>query len=444
MRAPGRHGRPGTAAWITVPAALIVEGTVALHRDVCLGGLMALAVAGGAVLPASARDAAHDAGVPQAAARAWLQQQVVDAGYPGARLLIARDEAVLVDIAAGHADIARTRPLRGDAIYRIHSMTKPIVSAAALRLIGEGRARLDDPVATYLPALDGLQVLEDGQLREPARPVTVRHLLTHTAGFAVGVDEAVQRREAAQLERSRDLADLVERLHAVPLERDPGTAFVYDGLATDVLGRLVEVWSGQPLDAYLQATFFDPLGMRDTGFSVPDGQRHRLVELGRVDADGRLVPATEPPGHVPGTPLRPYPSAAGGLYSTAADYLAFARMLLARGRHGDAALVPAELVDGMFRDQLAPMGLAHPWIEDGRGRGFGLGLSVLLDPGAIGRSGAAGQAGWTGSASTYFVIDPATGGIGLLMLQHLPGDAAGDLPRVALPFYNHVQQVLAR
>ena len=400
--------------------------------------LFLLAAWSACLLAAAADRPAH------AASETWLREAVLEAGYPGARLLIARDEAVLVDLAAGHADIARTRPLHPDAIYRIHSMTKPIVSAAALRLIGEGHAHLDDPVATHLPALDGLQVLDGGQLREPARPVTVRHLLTHTGGFAVDAGPALEQREAAQLERSRDLADLVERLRGVPLERDPGTAFVYDGLATDVLGRLVEVWSGQPLDAYLQATFFEPLGMRDTGFSVPEAQRHRLVELSRMGADGRLAAATEPAGHVPGTALRPYPSAAGGLYSTAADYLAFARMLLARGRHGDAELVPARLVDEMLRDQLAPMCLAHPWIEEGRGRGFGLGLSVLLDPAAIGRSGAPGQAGWTGSASTYFVIDPASGGIGILMLQHLPGDGAHELPRVALPFYNHVQQVLAQ
>jgi len=387
------------------------------------------------------------AGPPPAASEDWLRGAVLDAGYPGARLLVARgeadgDDATLVDLAIGHADIARTRPLRGDAIYRIHSMTKPIVSAAALRLVGQGHARLDDPVAAHLPQLAGLQVLEDGGLRDPARPLTIRHLLTHTAGFAVGAGEALRRREAAALEHSADLADLVGRLRGLPLERDPGTRFVYDGLATDVLGRLVEVWSGQPLDAYLQASFFAPLGMRDTGFEVPAPERGRLVELSRVDGHGRLLRADEPPGHVPGTRLRPYPSAAGGLYSTASDYLAFARMLLARGRHGPLQLVPADLVEAMFQDQLAPMGLAHPYVDEGPGRGFGLGLSVLLDPAAIDRAGAPGQAGWTGSASTYFVIDPARSAIALLMLQHLPGRAAsGELPRVALSFYNHVQQV---
>src|SRR5690606_36781610 len=134
--------------------------------------------------------------------------------------------------------------------------------------------------AAHLPGLAGLQVLDEGRLRDRATPVTVRHLLSHTAGFAVGGGEALQRREAAQLERSRDLADLVVRAGSVPLERDPGLRFVYDGLSTDVLCLLVEVWRGQSLDAYLQAMFFDPLGMADTGFEVPAGQRHRRVELG--------------------------------------------------------------------------------------------------------------------------------------------------------------------
>ena len=385
--------------------------------------------------------AAALAGTSATASARWVADTVLQAGYPGARLLLATGEGEpVVDIAAGHADIARSRPLGRDAIYRIYSMTKPVVSAAALRLVGQGHARLDDPVALHLPALAGLQVLEDGRLREPRRAMTLRHLLTHTAGFAVE-GEALRQREAADLERSASLADLVERLRGVPLERDPGTRFVYDGLATDVLGRLVEVWSGQALDAYLQAEFFAPLGMRDTGFEVPASHRDRVVELSRIDAQGRLVPGDAQPGSVAGAPLRPYPSAAGGLYSTATDYLAFARMLLARGRHDGRQLVPAGLVDAMFQDQLGPMGLDHPYADERPGRGFGLGLSVLLDPAANGRSGAPGQAGWSGAASTYFVIDPARASVGLLMLQHLPGDHAGELPRLALSFYNHLQQV---
>ena len=384
-------------------------------------------------------------GTPLFDAHAWLQNEVVGAGYPGARMLVMRDGLLVVDEAVGHADLARTRPLQPDAIYRIYSMTKPVVSAAVLRLIGEGHAALDDSLSRHLPQFSDVQVmLADGEVRAPQRPITIRHLLTHTAGFPVSADgEALRLREAADPEHAASLADYVERLHGMPLARDPGTRFTYDSMATEVLGRLVEVWSGQALDAYLHATFFVPLGMVDTGFDVPADRRHRIVELGVVDAAGTQVPADEPHVHAPGTRIRPYPGAAGGLYSTAADYLVFARMLLDRGAYGGETYVPAALVDAMFRDQLAPMGLDHPYVDDAPGRGFGLGLSVLLDPAALGREGAPGQAGWSGAASTCFVIDPATRTVALLMLQHLPSAHEADLPRVATAFYNQVQRAVA-
>lgn len=375
--------------------------------------------------------------------RAWLQEHVVDAGYPGARMVVLHDDRIVRDETLGFADLARTRPLRDDAIYRIYSMTKPVVSAAVLRLIGEGHGALDDPIGKHLPELAGLKVMGvSGIGRAPVRSPTIRHLLTHTAGFPIGEGKAMRRRIEARLEYSLDLATYVQRVGKVPLAAEPGTQRGYDSVNTEVLGRLVEVWSGQPLPLYLHTEFFVPLGMVDTGFEVPVDQRDRIVELSRVDGDGRLVLSDEPTARYPGTRPHPYFSAAGGLYSTASDYLAFARMLLAHGRVGERQFVPVALMDDMFRDQLAPMGLERPWIDETPGRGFGLGLSVLLDPAAQGRTGAAGQVGWTGAASTAFVIDPATQSIGILLLQHLPNDKPGDLPRVAKGFYNHVQQVV--
>lgn len=381
---------------------------------------------------------------PQADTHTWSQREVVDAGYPGVRVLLLHGNAIVRDETLGFADIAHTRPLSNDAIYRIYSMTKPVVSAAVLRLLGEGHGTLDDPVGKHLPELAGLKVMGvTGISRSPVQAPTIRHLLTHTAGFPVGDGKAARRLQEAKLEHSLDLAAYVERLGKVPLEREPGTRFTYDSISTEVLGRLVEVWSGQPLPLYLHTTFFAPLGMVDTGFEVPAGQRDRIVELSRIDAEGRLVLSNEPTARYPGTRPRPYFSAAGGLYSTASDYLTFARMLMAHGYLDGHEFVPAALVEEMFRDQLASMGLATPYIDETPGRGFGLGLSVLLDPAAQGRDGAAGQVGWTGAASTAFVIDPATGSIGVLMLQHLPGSHAHELPRVARSFYNHMQQVIA-
>ena len=253
----------------------------------------------------------------------------------------------------------------------------------------------------------------------------------------------MRRRTEARLEYSLDLAAYVQRVGKVPLAWEPGTHRGYDSINTEVLGRLVEVWSGQPLPLYLHTEFFVPLGMVDTGFEVPADQRERIVELSRTDGDGRLVLSDEPTARYPGTRPHPYYSAAGGLYSTASDYLCFARMLLAHGRVGERQFGPEALMDEMLREQLVPMGLERPWIDEAPGRGFGLGLSVLLDPAAQGRTGAAGQVGWTGAASTAFVIDPATNSIGILLLQHLPNDKPGDLPRVTKAFYNHVQQMVA-
>ncbi|WP_334179244.1 serine hydrolase domain-containing protein [Pseudoxanthomonas sp.] len=402
--------------------------------------LRALLVLSAVLMPSLAAVAAK----PTTDTHAWLQANVVDAGYPGARMIVLHDGKVVRDEALGFADIARTRPLRGDAIYRIYSMTKPVVSAAVLRLIGEGHGALDDPIGKHLPELAGLKVMGvSGIARAPVQVPTIRHLLTHTTGFPIAEGKAMRRRIEARLEYSLDLATYVQRVSKVPLAFEPGTQRGYDSINTEVLGRLVEVWSGRSLPLYLHTEFFVPLGMVDTGFEVPVDKRDRIVELSRIDDDGRLVLSDEPTARYPGTRPHPYFSAAGGLYSTASDYLAFARMLLAHGRMGERQFVPAALMEDMFREQLAPMGLERPWIDEIPGRGFGLGLSVLLDPAAQGRSGAAGQVGWTGAASTAFVIDPATQSIGILLLQHLPNDKPGDLPRVAKAFYNHVQQVVA-
>ena len=409
-----------------------------LRRDACLRALLVLCIA---MIPAFAAVA----GQSESDTREWLRREVVDPGYPGVRMIVLHDDKTVRDETLGFADIARARALRSDAVFRIYSMTKPIVSAAVLRLIGEGHGALDDPIGKHLPELADLKVMGiTGIQHAPAHPPTIRQLLTHTAGFPVGGEgKAMRRRNEARLEYSLDLAAYVERVRKVPLESEPGTRFGYDSINAEVLGRLVEVWSGQSLPVYLHTEFFVPLGMVDTGFEVPADQRGRIVELSRVDGDGKLVLSDEPTAQYPGTRPHPYFSAAGGLYSTASDYLAFARMLLARGRVGEHQFVPASLVDEMFREQLAPMGLERPWIDESPGRGFGLGLSVLVDPAAQDREGAVGQVGWTGAASTAFVIDPATHSVGVLLLQHLPNDKPGDLPRVAKAFYNHVQQVVA-
>jgi CubicO group peptidase (beta-lactamase class C family) len=367
-----------------------------------------------------------------------LSQAAAPTGYLGIVALIADDHEVLYQRAFGVSDLQRRHALATDAIFRLYSMTKPITSAAVLMLADEGRLKLDDPVAKYLPAFSGVQVLEvDGRLRAPVRALTLHHLLTHTSGLAIGEGPATRLRERVDPEAADDLAGYAARLSRVPLAADPGTVFAYDGAATQLLSRIVEVVSGRSLGTFFDERFFVPLGMRDTGFEVPLAQRHRVVDITTFD-NGSLRIADGPSATTPGAALNAYQSGAGGLYSTAADYLRFCRMLLAGGTLDGHRYLQPQTVHAMMQNQLGH--LAQPSTTSSEHEGFGFGLSVQLDPAARGRLGPPGQVGWSGAASTYFVIDPERHLIAILLAQHLPRDVAGDLPRLSTPFYNLVQQ----
>src|SRR5436309_3277596 len=253
-----------------------------------------------------------------------MQQATDSAGYLGAVTLVMRHGRVVDWRAYGNRDLARSAPMPRDAIFRIYSMTKTITSIAVLMLMEEGRLGLDDPLARCLPAFTSMQVFAGGRpdapvLRAARRPITLRHLLTHTAGFATTGVGAV---EAA------DLGDFTERLARVPLATDPGQRFAYDGTATETLARVVEVVSGLPFERFLQQRVFEPLGMRDTGFSVPPAQGARIADLSAIGDDGRLKLADTHSAAQPGEPLNGYPSLAGGLYSTATDYARLCQSLL--------------------------------------------------------------------------------------------------------------------
>lgn len=382
--------------------------------------------------------------LPPAPLDAWLDQATGADGYLGAVAVVADHDTVVYCGVSGHADLQGGQPLREDAIFRIYSMTKPITSVAALMLVEEGRLRLDDSVADYLPTFASLQRVTGGdndapQLAPVTRTLTIRHLLTHTAGFATGGDDirvasALLKKQAP--EDASDLAGYADRVARAPLAADPGTRFRYDGVNTEVLARVIEVASGQPFDRFLQARILSPLGMRDTGFEVPSEQRARVIALTSRDATGRRVLADTPSARTPGVPLRAYTSGAGGLYSTAADYLRFARMLADGGALDGTRLLKQETVAMMMSDQLAAFDPAVPAPEPGEG--FGLGGYVVIDPATSTRPGSVGQFGWSGAASTYFTIDPARHLVIVLMSQHLPVDGAPALPKLAGPFYRQV------
>ena len=352
-----------------------------------------------------------DAGKADKAAQAFAAD-VDKKRIPGAVMLIARDGRVVYEKALGLQDPASGAPMRVDSIFRIYSMTKPIVSVVAMQLVEEGRIRLEDPVANTLPELKGLSVgvEKDGKLEiVPAqREMTIRDLLRHTSGFTYGVFgkgmvKTLYAKEGVDSTAITN-AELVTRLAKVPLMFQPATVWEY-GRSTDVLGALIERVTGQPLDRVLEARVFKPLKMPDTGFWVPMTQMDRIAEPFDKDPDSaaqyRLLQVRYKPTYLAG---------GQGLVSTARDYLRFAQMLLNGGELEGVRLLKKSSLDEMTRNQLT--GIKSSLKE----YGFGLGFAVRLqDEGAA--PGRAGEYNWAGVAGTAFWVDPKEGLVAILMFQ---------------------------
>jgi CubicO group peptidase (beta-lactamase class C family) len=366
--------------------------------------------------------------------------------YLGAVTLIARNGKIVDWQAYGHRDIGRSEPMPRDAIFRIYSMSKTVTAVAVLTLMEEGKLSLEDPIGKYLPELAEPRLFVGGtadapQTRPASTPVTIRHLLTHTPGYAVygpDTDPVNVIFNRAHVASSPDLKEYVRRLATLPLAHEPGREFHYDGVPIQVLGRLVEVLSGMPFDRYLQERIFTPLHMADTGFEVPANQRGRIADMTTTDADGKLVLArTVPP---PGARMNPFLSGAGGLYSTASDYARFAQMLLNGGQLDGARILGRKSVELMRQNHLSQ--LSQPIAGLNPGETFGLGGSVLLDVARRGRFGSNGQYGWSGAGGTYYTIDPQEKLVAILMTQHLPQGLPHDPPKLSVTFYNLVYQSL--
>ncbi|HEY7775396.1 MAG TPA: serine hydrolase domain-containing protein [Kineobactrum sp.] len=331
-------------------------------------------------------------------------------------------------IERGYADIERQRLLRRDSIFRIYSNTKALTSAAALMLWEEGHYDLHDPVTRYLPELATLRVYagenEDGSLRTVPleRPPTIRELFTHSAGFAYGLrdDHPVDRayRELDIFNRGTlDLEALLDLLISVPLRSQPGEEWYYS-LSIDILGRLIEVWSGQPLDTFLAERLLVPLGMSDTGFHVPADKLSRVATVYSPDQTGKLVPGDLRPWDVAVPPA--LLSGGGGLLSTIDDYMKFLSMIAADGTtvNGTRLLQP-RTVDMMRMNQLSRTVMQGPVINSAGGEyGHGLGFAVLLDPGALGIDTSPGEYFWGGAADTLYWLDPERDLIVVAMTQH--------------------------
>ena len=340
---------------------------------------------------------------------------------PGAVVLVARRGKIGLHACVGRQDPAQSRPMALDSLFRIYSMTKPLVSVAALMLMERGQLALGAPVARYLPEFADVQVCDPGVaggLRRPRIAPTVQDLLRHTAGLTYEIlgDEPVQ-----QMYAQADFVSLgytnrafSQAIARLPLMFEPGTTFAYSR-ATDVLGSLIEVVSGQTLADYLDRHILAPLGMSDTGFVVPSAAHHRIAEPFALDPDNGLpVQLTDV--------RRAYPMQSGGagLVSTAADYARFLQCLLAGGvLQGQRVLAPSS-VRYMTADHLDGMP-QHFTQRSGymlaRGVGFGLGVSVKLFDGQDCLPGSAGLYGWSGIGGTTFFVDPAQELLAILMTQ---------------------------
>jgi CubicO group peptidase (beta-lactamase class C family) len=331
-------------------------------------------------------------------------------------------------------DREHARPMAGDAIFRIHSMTKPIASVALMQLYERGMFQLSDPVHRFIPQWRTLRVserAEDGSIHlvRPRRPMSVRDVLMHTTGLPGGVTPG-DPIDDTFAEARRSLGDgltlegITSLLAEHPLKFHPGTRWNY-GLSTDIVGRLVEILSGEGFDAYLRREIFDPLGMVDTGFFVPQGAEERLTALYRFRPANSAVPV-ESPEQSPY--LRPpsYLSGASGLISSTRDYAAFCQMLLGGGQLDGRRVLGRKTLELMTRNHL-PGGRTLTDLAVGGfgesgfdGVGFGLGVAVSQGPEATAMSGTEGDFWWGGAANTSFWIDPAEDLFAIFMTQLLP------------------------
>jgi CubicO group peptidase (beta-lactamase class C family) len=348
-----------------------------------------------------------------------LARHVGSGSLPGYLLSVARAGRVAWLTLRGSRDLAAGLPVEADTLWRIYSMTKPVTSVAAMTLVEEGLLSLDDPLGRHLPAFAEPRVHVSGEgsamrTRPADGPVLIRHLLSHTAGLTFAFHHAhpvdALYREAglhASVLPDGDLAQTCDAYARLPLQFEPGTRWNYS-VATNVLGRVIEVVSGLPLDVFLARRVLGPLGMTDSGFHLDEEQTGRLAELYGDGEDGALEV-------VPGTPVRERPrllSGSGGLVASAGDYHRFMEMLRRRGELDGARVLRAETVDLMTRSHLPDgadiRGFGVPVHDEpaNSGVGFGLGFSVVVDPARTQSPSSLGAFGWKGVATTVFWVDP--------------------------------------
>ncbi|HSK20552.1 MAG TPA: serine hydrolase domain-containing protein [Longimicrobiales bacterium] len=357
-----------------------------------------------------------------------LDGYVEDGKLAGVVAVVAQHGQVVYAQSAGWMDLEQQIPMQEDAIFRIYSMTKPVVAAGVLKLVEQRMIALEDPVAKYIPAFSGVRVHVGGSadapvLQDPDSVMRIRHLLTHTAGLGYGLHETpvdTLYRRAALFDPVRTVEEFADSIARLPLYFTPGTRFNYSA-AIDVAGRVIEVASGLPLDRFLYEEIFLPLRMGDTSFRIRADMRGRVAVLYALGEDGRLGEVTD------GLLAMYEPDArffwgGGGLLSTTRDYLRFAQMLLNGGHLDGVRILADSSVALMMRNHLPPTltPLTGPPLMDG-GYGYGLGGAVLVDTARAQLPGPSGIYRWSGYVGTYFWIDPVNEVIAMVWTQLTPG-----------------------
>jgi len=401
---------------------------------VLLLAISLLASAVGAELP---RTAPAEVGLSQERLDRITQalESSVDQGHiAGAIGVVARKGKIAYWQNVGMADREGERVMADDAIFRIFSMTKPIVSVALMILYEEGKFSLKDEVKQHIPELGGLKVWVAGKEVTPDREMTVQDLMRHTAGMTYGlfgdsrVDEMYN--DAEVLSGNKTVAEFVEKLSKLPLKHQPGTRWDYS-VSVDVQGRLIEVLSGMDLATYMSERVFKPLDMRDTAFRVTEEKSDRFAQVYKKTKDEQgIEPAND------GRTNRYYEetqwySGGGGLVSTTRDYLRFCQMLLNGGILDGTRILSRKTVELMTIDHTGSISSASSILA--AGYGFGLNFAVHVDPAKSGLNGSVGEYNWGGLAGTSFWIDPAEELIGIYMIQMMPpryANGAGQFKRL--------------
>jgi CubicO group peptidase (beta-lactamase class C family) len=366
-------------------------------------------------------------------------QRWIDRGtIAGASMMIARRGKIVYADQIGRMSKETDEALRSDAIFRIYSMTKPIVCTALMMLYEEGRFQLITPLATFIPAFANVKVLQQDKEVAPQRPITIGDLMTHLGGFTYDflIDSPVgelYRQHELMHNAQRTLQQFVDELARLPLAYHPGTKWHYS-VSIDVAAHVIEIIANQPLRHFLRERIFDPLGMVDTDFYVPPEKRHRLAAMygvGDLGARGMtilqmffnwqqgILERIDPQESYPVDQPETFARGGHGLFSTVQDYMRFALMLLNGGTLDGTRILGRKTLELMHANHIPPAllpwdiaGIAYP------GYGFGLGSRVLMDVGLSGMPGTVGEFGWAGAATTYYWVDPAESFAGVFMTQY--------------------------